>query len=160
MLEQRTFNQTTTDWDRDVVVRAPLYREAAYALLRITLGVVFLFSGFGKFMQGIGTLAAEQSGQFAGKLPSMLVVPFFYALPFVEVAIGALLVLGLLNVFALILSGLLLAALTFGTVMKGDFPTVAHNVSYALVNSALLWLASYNGYSLDRLLHRGRAEYE
>jgi hypothetical protein len=96
----------------------------------------------------------------AGKLPSMLVGLFFYALPFVEVAVGAMLVLGLFNVLALILSGLLLTALRFGTVMKGDFPTTAHNVSYALVNSALLRLASYNGYSLDRLLHRGRAEYE
>ena len=160
MLEQRMYPATTTDWDKNVAVRAPFYREAAYALLRITLGVVFLFSGFGKFMQGVGNLAAEQSAQFSGKLPSMLVVPFFYALPFVEVAVGALLVLGLLNVFALILSGLLLAALTFGTVMKGDFPTVAHNVSYALVNSALLWLAGYNGYSLDRLLRRRGADYE
>lgn len=52
------------------------------------------------------------------------------------------------------------AALMFGTVMKGDSPTVAHNVSYALVNSALLWLAGYYGYSLDQLSPRGRAEYE
>jgi thiosulfate dehydrogenase [quinone] large subunit len=125
----------------------------------VTLGVVFLFSGFGKFMAGIGNFAGQQTEQFAGKLPSVLVAGFFYVLPFVEVAVGALLVLGLFNVFALIMSGLLLTALTFGTVMKGDFPTVAHNVSYALVNSALLWLANYNGYSLDRLLG-GRRKYE
>jgi len=159
MLDQKMYSTTTTDWDRKVAARAPFYQEAAYALLRVTLGVVFLFSGFGKLMAGIGSLATEQSQQFAGKLPSLLVIPFFYVLPFAELAIGALLVLGLFNVLALLASGLLLAALTFGTVMKGDFPTVAHNVSYALVNSALLWLASYNGYSLDRLFGRSRPRY-
>ena len=30
------------------------HRETAYALLRITFGVIFLFFGIGKFMGGIG----------------------------------------------------------------------------------------------------------
>jgi thiosulfate dehydrogenase [quinone] large subunit len=94
--------------------------------------------------------------QFAGKLPMFLVSPFAYVLPSAEVAIGALLVIGLFTGMALVLSGVLLAALTFGTVMAGEFPTAAHNVSYALVNFVLLWLAGYNEYSLDRLL-RGRS---
>lgn len=156
MLDQRTLPETTADWDREVAVTNPAYRKAAYALLRLTLGIVFLFSGVSKFMAGLGNLAGEQAQQFAGKLPVPLVTAFFYVLPFIEVAIGALLVLGLFNGFALILSGLLLAALTFGTVMKGDFATAAHNVSYALVNAALLWFAYYNGYSLDCLLRRSR----
>lgn len=156
MLEQSALRHTATDWDSGVAVPAPAYRNAAYALLRVTLGIVFLFAGLGKFMAGIGNVAAQQAEPFAGKLPAFLVVGFFYVLPFVEVAAGTLLVLGLFNVFALIMSGLLLTALTFGTVMKGDFPTAAHNVSYALVNSALLWLGNYNGYSLDRLLGSGR----
>jgi len=159
MLEQSTFRHTATDWDRGVPVTAPARSEAAYALLRVTLGLVFLFAGLGKFMAGIGSIAGQQAEQFAGKLPSVLVVMFFYVLPFVEVAVGAMLVLGLFNAFALVTSGLLLAALTFGTVMKGDFPTAAHNVFYALINSALLWLSDYNGYSLDRLL-AGRRKYE
>ena len=44
-----------------------------------------------------------------------------------------------------------IVALTFGTVMLGDAPTVAHNVQYALVNFVLLYFADYNGYSVDRL---------
>ena len=131
------------------------YREAAYALLRITLGVVFFFSGVGKFMGGLGSFADKMQQQFAGKLPSALVMPFAYALPFMEVLFGALIVLGLFGVIALVLSGLLLLALTFGTVMLNDFPTVAHNTQYALVNFVLLWLADYNGYSIDRLRRGG-----
>jgi len=127
------------------------HREIAYALLRITVGVMFLFYGVGKFMGGVGNFAGGMAQHFAGKLPSALVLPFGYALPFAEVTLGALILLGLFNVYALSLSGLLLVALTFGTVMLGDAPTVAHNVQYALVNFVLLYFADYNGYSVDRL---------
>ena len=130
------------------------HREAAYALLRVTLGVVFFFNGVGKFMGGVGNFAAGMEKQFAGKLPSALVLAFAYALPFMEVLFGALIGLGLFSAVALVLSGLLLLALTFGTVMQNDFPTVAHNTQYALVNFVLLWLADYNGFSVDRLRSR------
>ena len=150
MLSQRAFTETAFEVERDVAVGHPVYREAAYALLRATVGVVFLFSGITKIMGGVGEFAAGMQQQFAGKLPMFLVTPFAYALPFAEVIIGGLLVFGLFNVLALILAGLLMLALTFGTVMKGDFPTVAHNVSYAVVIFVLLWLSEYNGYSLDR----------
>ena len=130
------------------------HREIAYALLRITVGVMFLFYGVGKFMGGVGNFAGGMAQHFAGKLPPALVLPFGYALPFAEVTLGALILLGLFNVYALSLSGLLLVALTFGTVMLGDAPTVAHNVQYALVNFVLLYFADYNGYSLDRLRRR------
>jgi thiosulfate dehydrogenase (quinone) large subunit len=155
MLDQRTSSQATHDWPRDEVVAKPAYRECAYALLRATLGIVFLFAGIGKFMGGVGNFAAELQRQFAGKLPMFIVTPFAYALPFAEVTIGALLVLGLFNVMALILTGLLLMALTFGKVMENDVATVAHNLTYVLINFLLLWLAKYNDYSLDRLL-RGK----
>ena len=131
-------------------------QEAAYALLRVTLGVVFLFSGIGKFLGGVGAFAAGLEHEFAGKLPAMLVAPFAYALPFAEVALGALLVLGLFNTWALVLVGLELVALTFGKVVDGDFATAAHNVQFALVNFVLLWLADYDGFSIDRLLRRRR----
>ena len=131
------------------------HREAAYALLRVTLGVIFLFYGIGKFVGGIGNFAGGMNQRFSGKLPSALVLPFAYALPFMEVLCGALILLGLFSAVALVLSGLLLVALTFGTVMLGDAPTVAHNLQYALVNFVLLWFADHNGFSVDRLL-RGR----
>ncbi len=81
--------------------------------------------------------------------------PFAYARPSVEVAVGALLVLGLFNVIALVLAGLLLIGLTFGMTVISEIATIAHNLSYVLINFVLLWLADHNGYSVDRL-RRGR----
>jgi len=54
----------------------------------------------------------------------------------------------------LVISGLLLIGLTFGTVMLGEAPTVAHNLQYALVNFVLLWLVDLNRYSIDTLFGR------
>jgi thiosulfate dehydrogenase (quinone) large subunit len=114
--------------------------------LRAVFALAVLFLGIGKFMGGVGNFAGGTAQHFAGKLPAALVLPFCYALPFAEVILGALILLGLFDVFALSLSGLLLVALTFGTVMRGDPPTFAHNVQYALVNFVLLSFADYNGY--------------
>jgi len=136
-------------------VKRTTQREIGYALLRLTFGVVFLFSGIGKFRGGIGNFAGNMLQQFSGKLPAVLVQPFAYMLPFAETIIGALIVLGLFTTAALSLSGLLLAALTFGTVMLGEFPTVAHNVQYGLVNFVLLWAFAYNRYSLDQAIRGG-----
>ena len=130
------------------------HRETAYALLRVTLGVIFFFYGIGKFMVGIGNFVGGMNQHFAGKLPAVMVMPFAYAIPFCEVTAGALILLGLFTRVGLTISGLLLIGLTFGTVMLGDAPTVAHNLQYALVNFVLLWLIDLNRYSLDSLVRR------
>jgi len=130
------------------------HRETAYALLRITLGVIFLFYGIGKFMGGLANFVGGMNQHFAGKLPAIMVTAFAYALPFGEVIAGALILFGLFTRAGLTLSGLLLIGLTFGMVMLGDAPTVAHNLQYALVNFVLLWLVDLNRYSIDSLFRR------
>jgi thiosulfate dehydrogenase [quinone] large subunit len=130
------------------------HREIAYGLLRVTMGVIFLFFGVGKFMGGLTNFVGGMNQHFAGKLPAAMVMPFAYVLPFGEVTAGLLILLGLFTRIGLVISGLLLIGLTFGTVMLGDAPTVAHNLQYALVNFVLLWLVDLNRYSLDAVFRR------
>ena len=130
------------------------HRETAYALLRVTVGVIFLFYGIGKFMGGIANFVGGMNQEFSGKLPAFMVMPFAYAIPFAETTCGALILFGLFTRAGLILSGLLLIGLTFGVVMLGQAPTVAHNLQYALVNFVLLWFVDLNRYSIDSLLGR------
>src|SRR5436305_6712857 len=130
------------------------HRETAYGLLRVTMGVIFLFYGVGKFIGGLTNVVGGMNQHFAGKLPAAMVIPFAYVLPFGEVISGLLIVLGLFTRVGLLVSGLLLIGLTFGTVMLGDAPTVAHNLQYALVNFVLLWLVDLNRYSIDGLMRR------
>ena len=118
------------------------------------MGVVFLFYGVEKFTHGNDAVAHGMAKQFAGKLPEILVLPFGYTLPFFEVAVGTLLIVGLFTETALAVAGLMLVALTFGQVLLPDPATVAFNVSFSLVIFVLLWTADENGYSIDRM-HRG-----
>jgi len=129
-------------------------RDIAYALTRVTYGVIFLFYGIGKFMMGIGTFVGNMNQQFSGKLPALMVMPFAYALPFGEMIAGALILLGLYTRASLILSGLLLIGLTFGVVMLGGADGVAHNLIFVLVNFLLLWFVDVNHLSLDELFAR------
>ncbi|MBZ5536349.1 MAG: DoxX family membrane protein [Acidobacteriia bacterium] len=126
-------------------------REIGYALLRVTLGVLFATYGIGKFRMGIGNFAGVIEKEFTGKLPMVLVSPFGYILPFAELLVGVLLTLGLFTSLALILAGLLMIALTFGMALTGQAPVVAQNLTYVLVIFILFWALESNGYSLDRL---------
>jgi thiosulfate dehydrogenase [quinone] large subunit len=94
-------------------------REVAYALTRITYGVIFLFYGIGKFMGGLSNFVGGMNQQFSGKLPAAMVMPFAYFIPFAETSSGALILFGLFTRVGLTLSGLLLIGLTFGVVMLG-----------------------------------------
>ena len=129
-------------------------REVAYALTRVTYGVIFLFYGIGKFRGGISNFVGGMNQQFSGKLPAAMVMPFAYFIPFAETISGALILFGLFTRLGLIVSGLLLLGLTFGLVMLGQAPTVAHNLQYVLVNFVLLWFIDFNRFSVDGLLQR------
>src|SRR2546422_10547768 len=112
-----------------------------------------------KFIGGVGNFVGGINQRFAGKLPAVMVMPFAYAIPFCEVTAGTLILLGLFTRLGLTISGLLLIGLTFGVVVLGDAPTVAHNLQYVLINFVLLWLIDLNRYSLDSLFrHRGAAQ--
>lgn len=154
MLGQRTISATAYERSKIESIATPTSRVWAYALLRVTFGIVFLFSGISKLLGGVGSFVGRLEQQFAGKLSMFLVVPFAYALPFLETLIGAFLVLGLFNSASLIASGLLLASLTFGLVIAGEPQAVGHNIIYALANFVLLWVVRYNKYSVDWLLSR------
>src|SRR5437016_12953509 len=130
------------------------HREVAYALLRVTLGLIFLFYGIGKFRGGISNFVGGMNQQFSGKLPAAMVMPFAYFIPFAETISGALILLGLFTRVGLTLSGLLLIGLTFGVVMLGQAPTAAHNLQYVLLNFVLLWFVDMNRYSVDSLVGR------
>jgi thiosulfate dehydrogenase [quinone] large subunit len=125
--------------------------------MRITYGVIFLFYGIGKFMGGISNFVGGVNQQFSGKLPAAMVMPFAYFIPFAETISGALILLGLFTRVGLTLSGLLLVGLTFGVVILGQAPTVAHNLQYVLINFVLLWLVELNRFSIDGLLIKKRA---
>src|SRR5437899_3723294 len=130
------------------------FRAIAYTLMRVAYGVIFLFYGIGKFRGGLGNFVGGMNQQFSGKLPAAMVMPFAYFIPFAETISGALIVLGLFTRVGLTLSGVLLIGLTFGLVILGQAPTVAHNLQYVLLNFVLLWVIDFNSISIDSLISK------
>jgi thiosulfate dehydrogenase [quinone] large subunit len=129
-------------------------------LMRLSLGTLFLFAGLGKMMApgGIGGVVQKiQEGFTNTWLPAFLVAPYAYALPFVEVAVGAALLLGLFTRWSFFFSGLLLVSLAFGMMLQQQHAVVSNNLTYVLMAAAGTWFsAKDNPLSVDRVVGRCR----
>ena len=130
--------------------------QIAYALLRMVVGLNLLMHGVSRMLAGPATFAAKLAGQFAHTpLPTWSVWGFAMILPAVEALLGLLLLMGLRTRAALIGGSLLMMVLTFGSGLVQDWSAAGLQLSYALIFSVLLFLARYNGWSLDACMNRG-----
>jgi uncharacterized membrane protein YphA (DoxX/SURF4 family) len=125
-------------------------RSLAYAILRVTMGAIFLFYGVSKFQTGIVTVAHGIQATFAKTwLPSQAIFLFTLVLPFGEVAAGSLLILGWFTRYAAALAALLILVLTVGLTVAGNSDGVAQNLVYAIGLFILQFLAEHDKVSLD-----------
>ena len=136
-----------------------LDRQLAYFVFRLTLGINILVHGAGRILtSGISAFAAKTSGEFAGTpLPYGLVHIFLVTLPFAEAILGASISFGLLTRWVLVLGGLLMAALVFGTALRSDWMTVGIQMIYAIAYYLLLANHADDCFSVDTLLRKFRS---
>lgn len=127
-------------------------------LIRLGMGVIFLFFGIAKFTVGVSAAAGKNADLFEQQgtwLPLFLVTAFLYVLPFLEVALGFLLLIGLKTRLVLFVSGLLMVHLLFGQVLLFNPDKVAYNLLYVFVLAWGLFLSRYNRFSVDAFLCKG-----
>jgi thiosulfate dehydrogenase [quinone] large subunit len=131
-----------------------LDRQLAYAVFRLTLGINILVHGAGRiFGPGAEAFASTTAVEFnKTALPSGLVHAFLFVLPFAELVLGVLTTLGLFTRWALLLGGLMITALVFGTAMRSDWNTVGVQMIYAITYYLLLVHRANDRFSLDALL--------
>lgn len=121
----------------------------AHALLRVGLGVNLLAHGLVR-LPALATFVAHTEQMMAkSPLPLPLVVAASYAIPFVEITTGALLLLGLFLRPALVLGFLLLILLMLGICLAQNWSVAAEQLVYMLVLAALLATARHDRYSVD-----------
>ena len=109
-----------------------------YGLLRLTLGLNFSLHSYGRWLdmeKFVGTVQREFTHL---PLPGWSVRAFAFAIPWWETAVGLLLVLGLRTRWALAAGALLIALLTLGTALRGEYPVLSEQLVYALVFFTLL----------------------
>jgi thiosulfate dehydrogenase [quinone] large subunit len=131
-----------------------LDRQLAYLVFRLTLGINILVHGAGRiFGPGAEAFASTTAVEFSKTaLPAGMVHAFLIVLPFAELVLGALTILGLFTRWALLLGALMITALVFGTAMRSDWNTVGVQMIYAITYYFLLVHRSSNRFSLDALL--------
>lgn len=127
-------------------------RRLAYALLRVIIGLNLAVHGLARLLAGPHTFAGSLVKMFHGTpLPGWSVMAFGLILPWVELATGVLLLLGLATRIALLASFLTLLALTFGSTLHQDWEIAGTQLIYAVIYAALLAWRQENAYSLDAL---------
>jgi thiosulfate dehydrogenase [quinone] large subunit len=125
-------------------------RELAYLILRLTLGINILMHGLARILSGLSPFAAGMVKQFAGtSVPPALVHTFAIALPWSELFIGILILVGLWTRTALALGALEIVVLTFGISFTQNWSVAGLQLIYAIVYAILLAFADYNRWSID-----------
>lgn len=107
----------------------------AGSLLRMALAVLLLFMGVSKFIMGLTVFVDTMSQPFSELwFPASIARGFLYLVPFIEVALGILLIVGhkMKHVF-LTAAGIFFLILLFGTTIMGELAGVQMNLIIILV---------------------------
>ena len=86
------------------------------------------------------------------RFPPFAIDAFGHVVPLVETAIGLMLIFGLFTRPALMVGGLLITSLTFGTMYLQNFDLAWLQLTYAIAFFLLLATRSWNVISLDAML--------
>ena len=137
---------STLDWRSDT--------SLAYAIFRLTFGVNICFRGVARiFVLGLDNFGTGMMKQFSTTaFPAAFIDTFAHTLPWIETALGVMLILGVGTRYALIIGGLMMTALTFGTMFLQDFTLAWLQITYAIAFFLLLASRSWNVISLDTML--------
>jgi thiosulfate dehydrogenase (quinone) large subunit len=126
-------------------------QRLAYAFLRIVLGVnIFLHGATRLLGQPDAFLTYVQQKMVHAPLAPTALLPLFAAvLPWVEAAVGLLLIIGLLTRIALVAGALLMILLMAGICLAQDWNIAGLQLIYCLIYFILLTYRERNFYSLD-----------
>jgi uncharacterized membrane protein YphA (DoxX/SURF4 family) len=123
----------------------------AYTALRLLMGLNIFMHGAVRVGTSYTAFVQATQAQFAETwLPTWLVGLEARAIPGVEIAVGALILLGYKTRWAVLGGMALLATLLFGMVVLQNWEIVSRHLIYALVFYVLLHNSEFNRFSLDR----------
>ena len=126
----------------------------AYTILRLAFGANILLHGLSRVLNGKAAFLAYLNHYFehAHLIPMGMLPAFAAVLPWVETALGVLLVLGLFSRFTLIVGALVLTVLVIGTNLAQDWLVAGLQLPYCFIYYYLLIHLQQNTLSADAVL--------
>jgi thiosulfate dehydrogenase [quinone] large subunit len=131
--------------------------QLAHGVLRLVFGTNITVHGLVRIGSPGGFAEALVPAFANTPLPEWSVRAFAMGLPFVELAVGLCILLGLRLRAALTLGGAVLASLTFGECLRQEWSAVGLHLSYALAYYVLLSRAADARFTVDGLLRSRHA---
>lgn len=129
-------------------------QNVAYLLCRIAIGTSLFGHGLVR-MPILSGFSAWMTGQFEESiLPQFVVTPFSYLLPFLELIVGVLLLMGLFTRQALIGGALVMCALVFGSTAIQQWEAIPSQLIHIAFLTFLLSNIDRNNYTLDNLFKK------
>jgi len=123
-----------------------------YLMARLPIAVSMLGHGLDRIPK-LQVFSDHLVDQFSKSiLPLKLVGLFGTALPFLELGIGILLLLGLFMRFTCVVGLVTMLALIFGSCLLEQWDNVLSQMLYSLYYAMLYYYAFYNRYSFDSLM--------
>lgn len=144
-------------------------RTIGILLIRVLLGIIFFFQGFGKvFTYGVDQVhemffkpsfqTAMPGGETDYLLPEWLTQTTAYFTSYAELICGALLVIGLFRNYSLYILGLVLLVVSFGHGLIEPIWDLSHVMYRAILLVALLLLpGEWDKISLDSILQKNKS---
>ncbi len=130
-------------------------RDLALLANRLSLGLFFLLAGWQKVTNGVGAFYEKVFLPLKPAwLPDWFAVPYGHAVPFAEVGVGVLLILGLLGRWAAGIAALMLLSFTVALAVAGHFFANAgpfHTNVVFITLAVLLAVLGPGDLSVDRL---------
>jgi thiosulfate dehydrogenase [quinone] large subunit len=132
-------------------------QRITYLLVRLPVAMSMFGHGLER-MPKLSGFTQHMTDQFKNAvLPLAAVEVFSHVLPFIELLLGILLIIGLFTRFAAVVGVLVMLALIFGSSMIEQWENVFTQIVYGLCFAAIYHFEPYNFYSADRLLRLGNS---
>jgi thiosulfate dehydrogenase [quinone] large subunit len=126
----------------------------AYLLLRLAIGASIFGHGLVRLPK-LKTFSNWMLESFEkSMMPKMLVIPFSYILPIAEFGVGLMLILGLFTKPALIVGGVVMLALIFGTTLIENWEALPSQMMHIAYFAVLLHYFSSNSLALENILFK------
>jgi thiosulfate dehydrogenase [quinone] large subunit len=120
--------------------------------VRLTIGTSLFGHGLVRLPK-LAAFHAQLMGEFKTSiLPAVLVSACGYALPFVELVTGVLLLAGALTRPAALAGGLVMIVLVFGATSIEHFNVIGEQLVHTIFLAAVVAFRCHNTYSVDHLL--------